>query len=110
MALLCFLLNLFITNAIIADANAPRMILPTSSEEPLKNAVSWSNVFKVNSLKVGGCEIMIGKIVLVSRNSEGTDTLIKEDETISSRIFGNDWFARIGNKWIPAVSLSKAFT
>jgi hypothetical protein len=33
---------------------------------------------------------MIGKIVLVSRNSEGTDTLIKEDETISSRIFGND--------------------
>jgi hypothetical protein len=41
-------------------------------------------------LKVGGCEIMIGKIVLVSRNSEGTDTLIKEDETISSRIFGND--------------------
>jgi len=53
---------------------------------------------------------MIGKIVLVSRNSEGTDTLIKEDEAISSRIFGNDWFARIGNKWIPAVSLSKAFT
>jgi hypothetical protein len=29
-----FLLNLFITNAIIADANAARMILPTSSEEP----------------------------------------------------------------------------
>jgi hypothetical protein len=36
--------------------------------------------------------------------------LIKEYEAISSRIFGNDWFARIGNKWIPAVLLSKAFT
>jgi hypothetical protein len=41
-------------------------------------------------LKVGGCEIMIGKIVLVSRNSEDTDSLIKEYEAISSRIFGND--------------------
>ena len=33
---------------------------------------------------------MIGKIVLVSRSLEGTDGLIKEDEAISSRIFGND--------------------